>query len=163
MRSGIDLYVESSFWKRLSDSTSDPRRRISYRFLNLVRSKCRLRVSSLVWNEIEDSPNPDERRFLTRRLENAGARSMPVTRRVLEFAETLRGAGHWGDRQFADMVHVACAMLHSCDALVTWNLRDLARGKLRQVAGIVALQRNLVAPFVGTPLEVAPWIGLKIG
>lgn len=157
------LYLESSFWKRLGDAIDDPRRRLSYRFLNQARRNCRLIVSSIVHDEIHRTPEPAERRLLRRRLAESRIHNIPVTRRILDLAEELRLAGGWNARQFADMVHLSCAILYPCDALVTWNLRDLAREKLRKVAGRIAASRGLVAPVVGTPLEVARWLGLKIG
>lgn len=157
------LYFETSFWKRLGDCMDDPRRRVSYRFLNKVRRTCRLVTSSVVHGEIRQTPDPAELSLLRRRLVELRILNVPVTPRIHALADELRRSGGWHRRQFADMLHVACAMLHSCDALVTWNLRDLAREKLREVVRQVARSRNLAAPVVGTPLEIARWLGLKIG
>ncbi len=80
----------------------------------------------------------------------------------LDGALELLAAGRWSQARLADRVHVAYTLLSGADALVTWDTRDLARERPRVVVHAYAARQGLRAPLIGTPQEVAGWLGLKI-
>jgi hypothetical protein len=61
----------------------------------------------------------------------------------------------------ADLKHVGYAVFGRADALVTWDVRSLAREKVRTFIASWCRREGLVAPKIGTPGEVAQWLNLK--
>lgn len=162
-RTRYRLYLESSFWNRLADDVSDPRRGLTYAFLNFVRGRHELVISRVVTAEIAAMPNPDVHRIVRRQMRKARPRFLTNEREAEALAiELLRQmrrnrAGHM------DMLHLGFAILGAADALVTWDIRDLARPLTRDAAGRVSRHRGLRAPLIGTPEEIARWLNLAIG
>ena len=159
MRAGMKrrsrLYLETSFWSRLAERVYLARRRASYRFLN---SSCRgqtLLISALVVEEVEDSRDVGARRVMMRQIRRirpklVGGRSRAVTaaRRIMEEAG-------FGERMLADLTHVAYAVFGRADAVVTWNMRTLARSKVRLAVHAYCRKHDRKAPLIGSPEEVA--------
>jgi len=53
-------------------------------------------------------------------------------------------------------------MLSDVDALVTWDQGDLARDHTRRIVQVYGRRERLSVPLIGTPEEVAKWLGLRI-
>ena len=151
------LYLETSFWRRLVDETSDPRRIESYRFLRTVRKSHLLVVSTLVSEELERAPVSALRGTMKRRIRAANPDVLTIST-AAEVADRLLSIQGRGKRDRPDMLHVACAMIHGIDALVSWDLHDLACGGTRKAVERIAAERRLTATYVGTPREVATWL-----
>jgi hypothetical protein len=49
-------------------------------------------------------------------------------------------------------------MIHGADALVTWNMADIARPKMRRVASELAGELGIQGIPLGTPQEILRWL-----
>lgn len=156
------LYLESSFWRRLGDPDHPETRRVSYRFLRAIERRHRILVSRLLTQEIGNTPDLIERRSIIRRMEKVRPRRLTMTPETLDLRDEILREGGWTNRRFADALHIAYTLTSGADALVTWDLRDLARDPTRDLVRKICRARGLSVPRIGTPEEVAAWLGLKI-
>ncbi|MBI2920712.1 MAG: hypothetical protein HYY18_06460 [Planctomycetes bacterium] len=157
------LYIETSVWKRLADPAMDWRRRATFRFLRTVGRHHQLLVSHVVRKEIDQTPDQAERKLLRRRLYAASPGFLTPPIHLKATVMELLASGGWSERKFQDMQHLAFAILSKADALVSWDVGDLARPKTRRIVEKWCRGRRLDSPFLGTPLEVARWLGFEIG
>lgn len=155
------LYLETSFWKRLGDPVNPQPRRTSCRFLNQSCRHHDILISPLVLEELDLTPDPDERRQIDRRLRNAYRIMVSDKRRAAAIAAQLALEGGFGSKMVADLTHVGYAVLGRADAIVTWDVRTLAREKVRLIAAAYCRREGHKIPLIGTPEEVARWLKLK--
>ncbi len=156
------LYLETSIWSRLLDSADLRKQRLTQSFVDTAALQCRILISPTVPAELRRTPGKEKRTLLLDRLWAARPEVATFGARAEEMALELLSAGRWKRSRFADMVHVAYTVLSGADALVTWDVDDLARERPRVVVHAFAVRRGLRAPLIGTPQEVGPWLGLKI-
>ena len=156
------LFLETSFWSRLVDSADARKQRLTESFLDAATLQCRVLISPTVAAELSRTPAKDRRALLLDRLWAARPEVVTFGARPEEMALELLAAGRWSRSRFADMVHVAYTVLSGADALVTWDVHDLARERPRVVVHAFAVRRGLRAPLIGTPQEVAEWLGIRI-
>ncbi len=155
------LYLESSFWMRLEDKRDHLRRTLSYDFLNSSSYRHEILLSGLVLDEIAEGP-AGERRKLRRQIERVRARVLPGAAWAGRFAEELMSLGPFGQSRVDDLKHVGYAVGGKVDALVTWDVKTLACDPVRRACALACRRTGRRAPFLGTPLEVARWLGLQI-
>ncbi len=155
------LFLETSFWSRLGDPADARKRRLTEAFLAAAALQCRILVSPVVAAELGRTPGKEKRTLLLDRLWSAQPEVVSFGARAEEMALELLAAGRWSRSRFADMAHVAYTVLSGADALVTWDTDDLARERPRVVVHAFAARRGLRAPLIGTPEEVAGWLGIK--
>ncbi len=156
------LFFESSFWSRLAEPPESPKRILTEAFLSVVRLRFRVLVSPLVAAELARTPERAKRDDLLDRLWEARPEVVSFGAWAQRMAWELLAAGRWSQRRFADMVHVAYTLMAGADALVTWDKDDLARERTRVVVHAYATRKGIRAPLIGTPEEVAEWLGIKI-
>jgi predicted nucleic acid-binding protein len=152
------LYLETSFWRRLVDDASDPRRIESFRFLSGVAKGSGMVISNLVRSELETTPGVKERVSLRRRIRRVGPEVLIVPSEAAGVADRLLAIQRRGSHDRADMLHVACAMLYGADALVSWDRKDIACGGTRAASSQVARELGLASPRLGTPKEIEEWL-----
>lgn len=157
------LYLETSFWKRLTGPVTDWRRPLTFRFLRTAHRHHELFISPLVVQEADQSPTLEERRLIRRKLSTIHPRILPRRRELPSTIRELLECGGWGDRKTEDITHIAFAILYGVDALLTWDVDDLARPQTRRVVQAWCKAKSLKVPLIGTPPEVAGWLGFEIG
>lgn len=162
MKHRFRLYLETSFWLRLGDPAYHARRKMTYRFFRAAARRHQLFLSKLVLREIEETPDWDERRHVLRRVWSARPRMVTTSRRAERIALDLVQEGGWSDDVFADMLHISYSMVSNQDALVSWDEGDLARDRTRQVVQAYGRREGVSVPLIGTPEEVAQWLGIGI-
>ncbi len=130
----LRLYIETSFWNRLGDREHLDMRRDTYRFLNRACRRHDVLISPFVIDEVQQGPDPDERRVVERQMRGARPTIISGEQRARDMALALQESGRFTDRMLADLTHVAYAIMGNADALVTWDRRTLARDRVRLAA-----------------------------
>lgn len=156
------VYVETSVWSRLADPPDQRAARLSGAFIAEVSRRHRILISDAVILEISRTPDPSRRQYLAERILEVRPRIAPPDERAERMADELLRLGRWRERRLVDLLHVAYTVLEKADALVTWDVDDLARERPRHVVHAYTRSRKLLTPLIGTPEEVAVWLGLKI-
>lgn len=156
------LYLDTSFWDRLGDPQHPPERKTSYRFLNRACARHEVLISPLVIDEVRNTPDPVERRVIERQMRGVRPTIISGQQRAEEIADALRREGQFGDRMLADLAHVAYAVMGAADAVVTWDVRTLARERVRLVLHAYCRREGLESPLIGVPEDVARWLELAM-
>jgi hypothetical protein len=53
-----------------------------------------------------------------------------------------------------DAAHIASAVLHRCDYLLTWNIRHIANAQIRRVVERIVERNGYDKPTICTPEEL---------
>lgn len=162
MKRRYRLYLETSFWDRLGDRHSLGMRQATYRFLNRACARHHVLISPAVTDEVERTPDPQERTVIQRRLRDTRAEVLGANAKARRLAELLLAKGGYSEGMLADLLHVAYAVLGRADALVTWDRRTLARRSVRDLVSAYCAREALAAPLIGAPEEVAGWLALEM-
>jgi len=122
----MKLYIETTVPNMLFADDAPEKRRATEVFFGWMKI-CRdeLYVSALVESELALAPEPKRER-MARALRQLPLRVLPVTVEANALADSYLGAGIWTLRSKDDAVHVATAVCHELDVVVSWNMRDLA-------------------------------------
>jgi transposase InsO family protein len=141
----------------------DPeRRRATRHFMAWLGPRHYALVSDLVHVELRETRDEGLRRQVERKYVRASKKTVPTTGRVREIAWALVAAGCVTENHLADAFHIAYSIRGGADALVTWNLQDLAREHTRRILRDYCWEHGHPELRVGTPVEVGRWLGVKI-
>ncbi len=146
------VYLETSFVSacvtdRL-DGKSLYRRDSSLDWWNLQRHMHDLFVSGEVLSEIS---NPKFKRSEEARVLIDGIVMVPVDDETVGVAEVLVRERVMPSPVGGDSLHVACALVHRLDYILSWNVRHLANpNKLRHLE-VIARRLGLIPPAIVTP------------
>lgn len=162
MKTPLRLYLETSFWSRLVDRSDPSRRRISRRFLQWAVPRHYFLASDLVDAETREIRDPDLRRQVLRKYAMVRKRPVPTVPEVGRIARDLIRRGCVTEKHLADAFHLGYAIVARADALVTWNLSDLARPHTRRIVRDYCWQRGLPEMRVGSPQEVGRWLDVAM-
>jgi predicted nucleic acid-binding protein len=150
----MKLYLETTIPNFLfADDAPDKQRvtRIFFEWMEVTDDE--LFISQEVENEI--SRAPEEKRVLLRdALRRLPVTVLPITPQAEELAQAYLNKGVLPPRFLSDALHVAIAVCHHLDVVVTWNMKHLAN--MRRVTAInrVNISHGLPAISVHTPEEV---------
>jgi predicted nucleic acid-binding protein len=73
---------------------------------------------------------------------------------ILELAKELTVPGAFPPKAGPDAIHVAAAVVHRCDYLLTWNLRHIANAHIRRVVERIVEAKGYAKPTICTPEEL---------
>ena len=150
----MKLYIETSVPNFLFTDDAPDKRRITELFFDwLALSPHDLFVSDEVELEMSRAPEPKRARMrdALRRLPLA---SLEVTAEAEALAALYIREGVLPGRFEADAVHVAVAVCHGLDVVVTWNMKHLANARRVMAINIVNERLGLPAIRVQTPAEI---------
>jgi predicted nucleic acid-binding protein len=79
---------------------------------------------------------------------------LKLTDEVVEFAKVLVKDGSIPDEQPEDALHVATAVVHGIDYLLTWNLAHIAKAEARNRIESTCRTMGYEPPIICTPEEL---------
>lgn len=79
---------------------------------------------------------------------------LEITENATLLAEQIQKTVPLPERAAADALHIALAVVHGVDFLVTWNCRHIANAALRQRIEAVCTATGYGAPVICTPEEL---------
>ncbi|HET7229076.1 MAG TPA: PIN domain-containing protein [Longimicrobium sp.] len=148
------VYVETTIASYYHTSRTSPHmiaeREITRAWWAHARVRCELLTGVVVLDELEAGPGPET---VLRLKLLAG---LPVLGRTPEVDETVEYLiGHRAMPAFPslDAVHLALAMHHGCEVLVTWDRKHLANPNKAAHLMRIAEPLGLRVPLVVTPRE----------
>jgi len=108
---------------------------------NLLWEKCMLGaydvfVSALVFDELDNCPEPKRGR-LFERLRLIRFQTLLKTKDVDDLAAEYVKKGVLKEKHIADCYHIAYAVAHGCDVIVSWNFEHLVNEKTKGRVKIV--------------------------
>ena len=144
----IRVYADTSVFGGILDAEFAAE---SNRFVELVDAgTVTLVTSALVALEIDEAPRSVRTNYERLR---ALAEVVPVGPSPLMLREAFVAAGLVRARSRADALHVALAVVSECDAIVSWNFKDIVRYDLIPRYNSISLQLGYRAIAIHTPLR----------
>lgn len=108
-------------------------------------------VSAVVLEEIAQGDPEAARR---RKDSVAGFSVLEVSAEVRDLAEHYFSAIDLPERARADAYHLALAVFHGMDYLVTWNCTHIAGGRVKWIVQNISAKRGIASPIICTPEEL---------
>lgn len=115
-------------------------------------------VSQITLNEIQQCPEP-KRSVLYDYLSRIEYTILPIDQEILELAQKIIDMGILNPKSFDDCQHIAAAVVHNCDCVLSWNFKHIVNIKtIRGVRAITNLEGykdiDIVNPSVLIESEV---------
>jgi len=148
------LYIETTVPNFLFADDAPEKREITNVFVQWLRlGPHEIHSSQLVFEEIARAQAP-LRAKLEQALEAMRPKLLPVTEEARKLAQDYLADGILPSRFKDDLLHVATAVCHRLDMVVTWNMKHLAHpGKVARINAINRLQ-SWPMVRIHTPKEV---------
>lgn len=123
-------------------------------FAMAARGEITLLLSDLLFQELEDAPR--QVREILRTLPDRSFELIETTQPVIELQEQFMRASIVGNSASDDAIHVALAIVHGADLIVSWNFKHLVHvDKIRGFNSVgVRMGYNMVD--IRSPKEVVP-------
>lgn len=136
----LRYYVETSVWNFLLEENRPEHCAATGRFFQRLPGMGSLYVSEVVLQEIERAP-AERRAALDRLIERYAPVVLDVTDEAQGLADRYIQEGLIPLKYRNDALHLAAAVIHEVDVVVSWNFEHLVKLKTRQ--GVNGLNRLL--------------------
>jgi len=146
------LYLDTSVLSALYDNRSPERRRLTEEFFAVIDQHDAF-VSELTLAEIDLTPDDTLRSQLKERSRSLILLS-GMEQEATELARDYVANEAVPSTYTEDAQHIATAVVHGMDALLSWNFRHIVRRKTRSAVNMVNTQRNLRTNEIMTPAEL---------
>ena len=112
-------------------------------------------ISEVTTKELMNAPEP-KRAIITDYLAETAFEILPITEEAEELAQEIIRRGILSPKSLDDCTHIAVAILHNCDIIVSWNFKHLVN--VRTINGV----REIVVSRYYKPIDIyAPSMLLK--
>lgn len=133
-------YVETSVWNFILEEDRPERRAITEQFFQQVPAVGSLYISEVVLQEVECAPL-ERRTALDQLLGRYTPTVLRVTEEVQGLAERYLEEGLIPVKYRNDALHLAAAVVHDLDVMVSWNFEHIVKLKTRM--GVNGVSRLL--------------------
>ena len=133
-------YIETSVWNFLLEEDRPERREITERFFHQVEGLGVITISDVVTREVARAPQA-KREALERLFQRHNPVLLEEVPEVLVLADRYITEGLIPAKYVNDALHVAVAVVHEQDVVVSWNFEHLVKLKTR--FGVNGLNRLL--------------------
>ena len=125
----LKLYLDTSTISHLfADDTPDKMDDTNRLWDDFVNRKYEIYISPIVRDEIEKCNEP-KRNQMFEKLGQIEFKILERTDEITRLATEYIKGGVLKEKSFADCLHVAFAVVHNCDIIVSWNFKHLANFK----------------------------------
>lgn len=150
----IKLYLDTSVWNfLLAEDVPEERWWTKLLFEKIEAGKYESFISAVVSKEIEKAPDPKKTQ-----LNNLIERYHPIlleeTDKSVRLAEAYLKAGILSGKQRFDLDHIAVAVVHQVDVVVSWNMEHIVKVGTRLEVNRVNLKQGYPRLELCTPREV---------
>ena len=154
----LRVYVETSVWGMVHPGRSPVLRGPTLEFFEECRRGVfQSHISDVVIDEIREA-SPDVQRHVFGWIEKLEPVILYSTSEANALAEAFIESGVLSSKRWADARHVACAVVHGLDLLVSWNYRHIANVRREERFHAVSVLRDWQSNLsIHTPPEVLEW------
>jgi len=94
----------------------------------LANGKYDIYISDIVTNEVQQCPEPKRSQMLEK-IRQIELILLQETNEVKELAAEYIKGGVLKEKSYDDCLHISYAVIHQCDAIVSWNFKHLVNFK----------------------------------
>lgn len=151
----LKLYLDTSVIGALLDTEDPSRVEITKQLFSLIKSSSHLEgyISNIVIEEIEKAPH-DLRAHLIQYLEQQNLSTLFETNESPPLIQEYLKQRIIPQRYRDDARHIAVAVIHDIDVIVTWNCKHMAHFEKKRKINAVNLLIGYQQIDIVTPLEV---------
>ncbi|MCL6592242.1 MAG: PIN domain-containing protein [Firmicutes bacterium] len=120
----------------------------------LPQGKYEVFISSLVFEELGNTMDDVQRLKLLRFADELKAETLILSDEVEQISRKFIDAGYIPVKYKEDAVHLAFALYHNIDYIVSWNFKHIVRPRTKDAVKIVAIMEGLKEVKILTPEEV---------
>ena len=125
----LKLYLDTSTISHLfADDTPDKMADTNQLWQDFISDKYKIFISQVVVDEIAKCPEPKKSQML-KKLDLTKFEILAETDEVKHLAIEYINHGVLKEKSIADCRHIAHAVVHNCDAIVSWNFEHLVNFK----------------------------------
>jgi len=152
------VYIETSVWGMVAPGQNLVLQEPTLELLDLCTARrldpC---ISDIVALELRQAPEAVRQVTLVK-LGAVDPEMLELTPASEALAERFLRDGVLPTRRLDDARHVACALVHEIDLLVSWNYRHIANVRKAEAFNAIAVLAGLRGSLgIHTPLEVLEW------
>ncbi|MBX3176254.1 MAG: type II toxin-antitoxin system VapC family toxin [Candidatus Hydrogenedentes bacterium] len=150
------MYLETSFLSYLAarpsrDIVVAGHQALTHEWWELHSSRFRVCISGFVLREARRG-NPNAARA---RLERAaGLPLLEIDEETLRLSRRIIESGIISERAEMDAAHVAVAMRHAVEYVLTWNCKHIANAAIQRRLARLATEEGYELPTICTPIEL---------
>lgn len=93
-------------------------------------------LSQVTLNEVEQCPEP-KRSTLYEYLSRIDYEILTIDEEIMELAQKIIDMGILTPKSFDDCQHIAAAVVHNCDCIISWNFKHIVN--IKTIRGIRAI------------------------
>ncbi len=142
------VYLDTSVISALFDERALERQRMTENFWKNLKHQT-VFISTLVQSEVESAPHSLKMKLLEK-LKDFSV--LPITAESEELAQEYIEQGVFPDRYRSDALHVATAVFHRIEYLVSWNFTHLVKVRTRQTVNLI----NALKGYPGIEIIAPP-------
>ena len=125
----LKLYLDTSTISHLfAEDTPDKMSDTHILWRDLISGKYDILISPVVIDEIRKCPEPRQT-MMFERLNQIKFQVLKETNEVFSLADEYIKGGVLREKSRDDCLHIAYAVVYSCDAIVSWNFKHLVNFK----------------------------------
>ncbi|MCL2056562.1 MAG: PIN domain-containing protein [Oscillospiraceae bacterium] len=94
-------------------------------------------ISNLLLEELSNNPNEEIRNILLEFLAEIDYEIVPLSSEIEKLAVMIISHGVLTQKSYEDCLHIATALVHDCNLLVSWNFKHLVN--IRTINGVRAI------------------------
>jgi len=153
-RGAMKLYIETSVIGFIFATDAPEKMEITQMFFDKEIKKHKSFVSELVLEEIEKTKEESKKNLLKGIIRAYNLKALERTGEAEKLAREYLMAGVASEKHFNDPLHIALAVVHGMDVIVSWNLEHIV--KLKTMTIIKKVNKKLGYPdiLICTPEEV---------
>lgn len=152
------VYVETSVWGMTAHGQNPALREPTLEFLRrCTTGDFMAYISKIVLDEIAEAPETIQV-DIARQVADVRPTVLTLSNEMDLLADRFLQEKVLPSRRRADGLHVACAIVHGIELVVSWNYRHIANQSKADAFRAVALLAGWPAKFeIHTPFEVLQW------
>lgn len=145
------VYLDTSIVSAYYDARNPERQKLTREFWGKLKGY-QVLTSALVLTEIGKLKDSGKKGKLLKLLE--GAEELPVNEECQRLADEYLEKGIIPKKYRDDAVHIAVAVVHSTDYLVSWNFEHIVKVKTRRMVGLVDAEKGYKPMEIIAPPEL---------
>ena len=150
----LSLYLETSVWNFIYAEDALEKQAATKQFFKEIKEgRYEIYISNLVYDEIADTRGP-KRRQLEELIQEYKPIQVASNEKVQELVEVYLKSGVVPKGSEEDAYHIAYAVAHNLDVIVSWNLRHIVRLKTKLLVNGINKSLGYRELEIVTPEEV---------
>ena len=150
----MKLYIETSVVGFMFATDAPEKMEITEQFFDKETKKHKAFVSELVLEEIEKTKDESKKKLLKDVVRTHNLKALERTEDAEKLAREYLEEGVASEKHFNDPLHIALAVVHGMDVVVSWNLQHIVKLKTMEIIKRVNKRIGYPDILIVTPEEV---------